>query len=233
MLGPLPRSSSENRYVIVAVHHLTQNVEAAALPNGSAPEVAKLLVSSIQLRQGAARVVVSDRRTSFVFAIITICLVCLPPSPGSRLRITRRRTALQRISTAPRETCRPCMYHATILTWISYYLSLFLPRNPYISIAKVILYFAFCMNAKPQSRSTRNCHVFLMDDYRASILSHAEVARQLADCEHWCLSSANKNERLTAILLPIMSAMLSRCRFSVVKSACQQSYKRTASYAFR
>lgn len=66
LLGRFPRSPSGNRWVIVAIDHLTRYVETAALPNGSALEVAKFFVGRILLRHGASCVVVSDHHRSVI-----------------------------------------------------------------------------------------------------------------------------------------------------------------------
>lgn len=66
LLGPFPRSSNDNRWVIVCVDHLTRYAETAAVPSSTAASVATFLLRFVILRHGAPRVIISDRGRQFV-----------------------------------------------------------------------------------------------------------------------------------------------------------------------
>uniref|UniRef100_UPI00292D4351 DDE-type integrase/transposase/recombinase n=1 Tax=Bradyrhizobium sp. 33ap4 TaxID=3061630 RepID=UPI00292D4351 len=65
LLGPFSRSSSGNRWIIVATDYLTRYAETKALPQGTAAEVAKFFIESIVLRHGAPKTIITDRGTAF------------------------------------------------------------------------------------------------------------------------------------------------------------------------
>lgn len=65
LLGPFPRSSSGNRWIIVATDYLTRYAETKAMTHGTAVEVAKFFVENIVLRHGAPKTVITDRGTAF------------------------------------------------------------------------------------------------------------------------------------------------------------------------
>ncbi|XP_072144216.1 uncharacterized protein conv [Dermacentor andersoni] len=65
LLGPLPMSTSGNKWIVVATDYLTRFAETKALPKGSAAEVAKFFVENILLRHGAPEVLITDRGTAF------------------------------------------------------------------------------------------------------------------------------------------------------------------------
>jgi hypothetical protein len=66
LLGPFPVSRYGNKYIIVAVDYLTKWVETAAIPNGTAEEVARFFVDSIVFRHGAPKTLISDRGKCFI-----------------------------------------------------------------------------------------------------------------------------------------------------------------------
>ena len=66
LLGPFPVSRYGNKYIIVAVDYLTKWVETAAIPNGTAEEVARFFVESIVFRHGAPQTLISDRGKCFI-----------------------------------------------------------------------------------------------------------------------------------------------------------------------
>lgn len=66
LFGPLPRTVNGKRWVVTAVDHLTRYAETAALPTGSATEVADFFVHQLLLRHGAPRVLLSDRGRTFL-----------------------------------------------------------------------------------------------------------------------------------------------------------------------
>lgn len=70
LFGPLPNSSSGNRWTIVAIDHLTRYVETAALPSATAENVANFFLNQIVLRHGAPKELLSDRGTVFLSKIV-------------------------------------------------------------------------------------------------------------------------------------------------------------------
>ena len=65
LLGPFPTSRSENRWIVVATDYMTRYAETAALPKGTAQEVAKFFIHQVVLRHGAPEVLITDRGTAF------------------------------------------------------------------------------------------------------------------------------------------------------------------------
>lgn len=70
LYGPLPSTVAGNRWVIVAVDHLTRYAETAALPAATAREVASFLIRRFILRHGAPRELLSDRGRVFLSDVI-------------------------------------------------------------------------------------------------------------------------------------------------------------------
>lgn len=70
IVGPLPITSSGNRYIIVATEYLTKWPEARAIKDPQASTVAQFIYEDIICRHGAPKVLLSDRGTSFVNMII-------------------------------------------------------------------------------------------------------------------------------------------------------------------
>ena len=70
LLGPLPKTNSGNRFVIVATDYLTKWPEACPVPDASAIPVAQFLYEHIITRHGAPKELLSDRGTSFVNQVI-------------------------------------------------------------------------------------------------------------------------------------------------------------------
>jgi len=68
--GPLPVTSSGNRYIIVAMDYFTKWPEARAIPNMRAETVAKFIYEEIICRHGVLQEILSDRGMSFVNKII-------------------------------------------------------------------------------------------------------------------------------------------------------------------
>ncbi|KAM7304254.1 Integrase core domain protein [Ixodes scapularis] len=79
LLGPLPQSTTGNRWILVAIDHTTRFVETAALPDATAECVARFLLRHIILRHGAPQVLITDRGHSFlaqkVEALLQACKV--------------------------------------------------------------------------------------------------------------------------------------------------------------
>ena len=70
IVGPLPVTSNENRYIIVAVEYLTKWPEARAIKDIKANTVAQFIYEDIICRHGAPKVLLSDRGTSFVNSVV-------------------------------------------------------------------------------------------------------------------------------------------------------------------
>ena len=70
LLGPFPRSANNNRWVIVCVDHLTRYAETKAMPTATAIDVSSFLLSSVILRHGPPRIIVSDRGRQFVADVV-------------------------------------------------------------------------------------------------------------------------------------------------------------------
>lgn len=70
LYGPLPCSVAGNRWVIVAVDHLTRYAETAALPSAGARDVANFILRHFVLRHGAPRELLSDRGRVFLSDVL-------------------------------------------------------------------------------------------------------------------------------------------------------------------
>lgn len=66
IFGPLPLSTSGNRWILVAIDHATRYVETAPLRNATAEAIAPFILHNIVLRHGAPRALISDRGKSFM-----------------------------------------------------------------------------------------------------------------------------------------------------------------------
>ncbi|KAK8773672.1 hypothetical protein V5799_011792 [Amblyomma americanum] len=66
IMGPLPTTTSGNKYILVFVDHLSKYAEAVALPDQKADTVARAFVEQIVLRHGPLRQLLTDRGTNFV-----------------------------------------------------------------------------------------------------------------------------------------------------------------------
>ena len=64
--GPLPITSSGNRYIVVAMDYFSKWPEARAIPNMKAETVAKFIYEDIICRHGVPQEILSDRGTSFI-----------------------------------------------------------------------------------------------------------------------------------------------------------------------
>jgi hypothetical protein len=64
-VGPLPRTTKGNRYIIVATEYLTKWVEATATPDCTSQTTAQFIYSEIICRHGAPKEILTDRATSF------------------------------------------------------------------------------------------------------------------------------------------------------------------------
>ena len=70
-LGPLPRTNSGNRHIIVATDYLTKWPEAYPVPDSTALSTAQFLYEYVVTRHGAPKELLSDRGKSFVNQVVT------------------------------------------------------------------------------------------------------------------------------------------------------------------
>ena len=70
VLGPLPLTEQGNRYIIVFTDHFTKWVEAFAIPNQTAETVARIMETQIICRYGHPKILITDRGTNFMSAVI-------------------------------------------------------------------------------------------------------------------------------------------------------------------
>src|SRR5215471_12048203 len=65
IVGPLPRTANNNRYIITAIDYLTRWPEAKAVPEATAKQVATFIYESIICQHGCPSRILSDRGTHF------------------------------------------------------------------------------------------------------------------------------------------------------------------------
>ena len=70
-VGPLPRSTNGNRYIIVAMDYLTKWPEARATKEATADETVKFIYEDIICRHGCPGKILSDRGTHFNNQLLT------------------------------------------------------------------------------------------------------------------------------------------------------------------
>ena len=70
--GPFPETANGNKYIITLIDHLSAWPEAFAVKDKCAETVARLLLQEIIPRHSCPRVILSDRGTEFVNAVIAI-----------------------------------------------------------------------------------------------------------------------------------------------------------------
>ena len=72
IMGPLPRSLTGKRYVVVAIDHFTKWVEARALEEADAQSIATFFYEDIIARHGVPKKITTDRGSEFVNDFIKI-----------------------------------------------------------------------------------------------------------------------------------------------------------------
>jgi Integrase zinc binding domain/Integrase core domain len=71
VMGPLPRTPTGHRYIIVAIDHFTKWVEATATETADAQTITKFLYEDIICRHGIPTLLTSDRGTEFINELVT------------------------------------------------------------------------------------------------------------------------------------------------------------------
>ncbi|UYV74125.1 K02A2.6-like [Cordylochernes scorpioides] len=71
LLGRFPKSINGNRWIVVCTDYYSRHVETAALPRGTATEIADFFLKRIVLRHGAPKILISDRGSSFLSKLLT------------------------------------------------------------------------------------------------------------------------------------------------------------------
>ncbi|UYV71788.1 K02A2.6-like [Cordylochernes scorpioides] len=71
LLGRFPKSINGNRWIVVCTDYYSRHVETAALPRGTATEIADFFLKKIVLRHGAPKILISDRGSSFLSKLLT------------------------------------------------------------------------------------------------------------------------------------------------------------------
>ncbi|KZR96601.1 putative KRAB-A domain-containing protein 2, partial [Daphnia magna] len=77
VLGPFPRSRNGNTNIVVAVDYLTKWVEARALPDATARQIAKFFVEDVVVRHGFPRELTSDQGKCFTAEVTREVLALL------------------------------------------------------------------------------------------------------------------------------------------------------------
>lgn len=71
VMGPLPRTPTGKRYIVVAIDHFSKWVEAKALEEADAQSISQFIYEDIICRHGVPVILTSDRGTEFVNELIT------------------------------------------------------------------------------------------------------------------------------------------------------------------
>ena len=65
IIGPLPRTARDNRYIITVVDHFTKHAEAYALQDLEAATVARVFLNEFVARYGVPYILHTDQGTNF------------------------------------------------------------------------------------------------------------------------------------------------------------------------
>ena len=110
VLGPLPWSNSENRFIIVVTDNFTRWMEVTAIPDQTAPVTARAILDMI-CRFGCPLALHSDQGTNYMSHVVTeLC---------SLLEVKKTRTSARR----PQCNGQTERYNSTLLQMIRAYIS--------------------------------------------------------------------------------------------------------------
>ncbi|KAL3246975.1 hypothetical protein MRX96_057327 [Rhipicephalus microplus] len=73
IVGPLPCTTSGNRYILAFVDHLTRFTETFTLPDQKADTIAKAFVKGVVLRYGTPLQLLTDQGTNFTGKLMREC----------------------------------------------------------------------------------------------------------------------------------------------------------------
>ena len=71
IVGPLPKTTRGNKYIVVAIDYLTKWPEAKALSNATAENVADFIYEDIICRHGTPQILLTDQGTHFKNKLVT------------------------------------------------------------------------------------------------------------------------------------------------------------------
>lgn len=71
VIGPMPRTPTGKRYIVVAVDHFTKWVEARALEEADAQSIVQFLYEDVICRHGVPTLMTTDRGTEFINELVT------------------------------------------------------------------------------------------------------------------------------------------------------------------
>ena len=72
LVGPLPITKQNNRYIIVATDYLTRWPEARAVPDAGANTLAQFIFEEIICRHGTPKIILSDQGRNFISETIRV-----------------------------------------------------------------------------------------------------------------------------------------------------------------